>query len=76
MRFLIETGVLATAFGVVMTLSVRAVPGNGAVWAMIWAAFFGVAGELGKTLAVAREGVAPNIKLNGPWLPTFAPRRY
>lgn len=52
-----EMLVLTPAFGVVLVMSVLAVPGNGAVWAMIWAAVFGVASGLGDSVAVARSGI-------------------
>ena len=48
--------IIAIAFTVVTTLSIRAVPHNGAVWAMIWAYFFGAATDLGRTIGFARTG--------------------
>jgi signal transduction histidine kinase len=58
-----ETIILMIAFSVVTALSIRAVPHNGAVWAMIWAMFFGMAGELGATIGVSRTGfTTPEIE--------------
>jgi len=52
----VEMMIIAVPFVSVTTLAIRAVPHNGAVWAMIWAMFFGVAGELGHLVGVARMG--------------------
>jgi hypothetical protein len=52
-----EMLLLAPIFGIVLVLAVRAVPGNGAVWALIWAAVFGVSGQLGDSVAAARAGI-------------------
>ncbi len=51
-----EMIILASAFGGVTAVSVRAVPRNGAVWALIWAAFFGVASQLGSRIGMSRTG--------------------
>ena len=48
--------IIAIAFTVATTLSIRAVPHNGAVWAMIWAYSFGAATDLGRTIGFARTG--------------------
>ncbi len=52
-----ESGVLAGSFGLVLALSVRAVPRNGAIWALIWVALVGTASGLGDVLALERAGL-------------------
>ena len=49
----LESLVIGTAFGFVLTISIRAQPRNGAVWTMMWAAFFGSVGDTARTIGEA-----------------------
>lgn len=52
---LVENLLLGTSFTVVLTLAIRAVPRNGAVWVMIWAALLGTLSQFGTSIGVARS---------------------
>jgi len=52
----LQTVALIGAFSATTTLAMRSQPGNGAVWALVGAAFFGAASSLGSQLASARTG--------------------
>jgi signal transduction histidine kinase len=52
----LEMAFLATVFLTITSISIRSQPRNGAVWALIWAAFFGVTSQLGGMLGVAGTG--------------------
>ena len=54
-----DTIVLGVAFGLVLFISMRAAPRNGAVWALTWAALIGTAGDLAAAVAEARTGFTP-----------------
>ena len=49
-----EGAFFGVTFGAVIFLCIRAQPHNGAVWVLIWAAFFGVLSDLGKRIAIHR----------------------
>jgi signal transduction histidine kinase len=52
----VRTAILLVAFGSVAALAVRAVPRNGAVWALIWWGFFGALGSAADSFATIRNG--------------------
>ena len=53
----VEGAFFGVTFGAVIFLCIRAQPHNGAVWVLIWAAFFGVLSDLGKRIAIHRGDV-------------------
>lgn len=55
----LTTAVLAVSFVLVGALALRARPHNGAVWALIWALFFGAMSEWGRTYGFDSVGVTP-----------------
>ena len=63
--WVLQAGILVSAFVTTTALALRAQPGNGTVWALVGASFFGAASSFGSQIASARTGLGVDVIEDG-----------